>query len=459
MPFDLAQIVRARAAEHRSLYDRYVNPQMGRVVRALGFDRTWVRAEGAVLVDADGHEYLDTLSGWGVFNLGRNHPTVVKAIADLLALERANLVQMDTPLLAGLLAEALAARAPADLGQAHFTNSGTEASEAALKFARYATGRTRVVYCANGYHGLTYGALSAMGHEYFRRGFGPLLAGFTDVPFGDLEALERQLAARDVAAFITEPIQGGGVHLPPDGYLAEARRLCERYGTLLVLDEIQTGLGRTGRLFALEHYGVVPDMLLLAKALSGGLVPVGAVLLRPDVYRRVFHTMERCVVNSATFAENDLAMAAGLATLDAIDEERLVERAARAGARLAAGLERLKAESEFVKDVRGLGLMVAVEFGEPRSRRLKLGWRSLRAMREGLFAQMVVMALFERHRILGQSAGSASEVVKLIPPLVVTDAQIDHLVASLGSVLRDAARFPGGLWDIGVRLARLAAAS
>ena len=459
MPFDLSQIVHARAAEHRSLYERHVNPQLARVVRALGFDRTWVRAEGAVLVDADGHEYLDTLSGWGVFNLGRNHPTVVAAIRDLLALERANLVQMDTPLLAGLLAEALAARAPADVSQVHFTNSGTEASEAALKFARCATGRTRVVYCANGYHGLTYGALSAMGHDYFRRGFGPLLAGFAAVPFGDLEALEQQLAAGDVAAFITEPIQGGGVHLPPDGYLVEAKRLCERYGTLLVLDEIQTGLGRTGRLFALEHYGVVPDMLLLAKALSGGLVPVGAVLMRPDVYRRVFHTMERCVVNSATFAENDLAMAAGLATLHAIDEERLVERAARAGARLTAGLERLEAESEFVRDVRGLGLMVAVEFGEPRARRLKLGWRGLRAMREGLFAQMVVMALFERHRILAQTAGSASEVVKLIPPLVVTDAQVDHLVASLGSVLRDAARFPGGLWDIGVRLARLAAAS
>lgn len=459
MPFDLAEVIRARGGEHEALYERHVNPQMARVLRAIGFDRTWVRGEGATVVDAEGREYLDTLAGWGVFNVGRNHPTVARAIADLLALRRANLVQMDAPLLAGLLAEALAARAPAGLSAVHFTNSGTESTEAALKFARYATGRPRVVYCENGYHGLTYGALSAMGPDYFRRGFGPFLPGFTAVPFGDLDALARELAASDVAAFITEPIQGGGVVMPPPGYLAEAKRLCERQGTLLVLDEIQTGLGRTGRLFALEHFGVVPDMLLLAKALSGGLVPVGALLMRPETYGRVVDRMERCVVNSATFAENDLAMAAGLATLHVLDEERIVERAARAGLRLRTGLERLKSETEFVRDVRGLGLMVAVEFGEPRSRLPRLGWKGLQAMREGLFAQMVVMALFDRHGILGQTAGSATEVVKLIPPLVVTDGQVDHVVESLGSVLRDAARFPGGLWDIGVRLARLAAAS
>ncbi len=459
MGFDIGGLIRSRGADHAALYERYVNPQMARVLRAIGFDRTWVRAEGATLVDADGREYLDTLSGWGVFALGRNHPTVSKAIADLLDLGRANLVQMDAPLLAGLLAEALAARAPAGLTAIHFTNSGTETAEAALKFARYATGRPRVVYCDNGYHGLTYGALSAMGADYFRDGFGPFLPGFTAVPFGDLAALERALAAGDVAAFVTEPIQGGGVIMPPPGYLREAKRLCERRGTLLVLDEIQTGLGRTGRLFALEHEGVVPDMLLLAKALSGGLVPVGALLLRPETYARVFPKMERCVVNSATFAENDLAMAAGLATLHVIDEERIIERAARAGERLRAGLERLGTESELVKEVRGQGLMLAVEFGEPRSWRLRLGWKAVHAVRDGLFAQMIVMALFERHRILAQTAGSAMEVVKLIPPLVVTDEQVDRIVDGLGAVLRDASRFPGGLWDLGIRLARLATAS
>jgi ornithine--oxo-acid transaminase len=362
---------------------------------------------------------------------------------------------MDAPLLAGLLAEALAARAPAGLTAVHFTNSGTEAAEAALKFARCATGRPRVVYCRNGYHGLTYGALSAMGSQYFRQGFGPFLADFTAVPFGDLPALEKELADGDVAAFIVEPIQGSGVIVPPPGYLREAKALCARQGTLLVLDEIQTGLGRTGKLFALQHEGVAPDMVLLAKALSGGLIPVGAVLLRPDTYARVFPKMERCVVNSGTFAENDLAMAAGLATLHAVDEERIVERAFLAGERLRAGLERLREQSELVKDVRGKGLMVAVEFGEPRSPLPKLGWKTIHPLRDGLFAQMIVMGLFERHRILAQTAGNATEVVKFIPPLVVTDQQVDQIVEGLGAVLRDAERFPGGLWDFAVRLARL----
>jgi ornithine--oxo-acid transaminase len=456
MSFDISSVIEARSAEREALYERHVNPQMSRVLRAIGFDRRWVKGSGAVLVDSQGREYLDTLSGWGVFNLGRNHPTIARAITDLVALKVANLVKMDAPLLAGVLAEALAQRAPAGLSTAHFTNSGTESAEAALKFARCATRRRRVVFCDNGYHGLTYGSLSAMGSDYFREGFGPFLADFTAVPFGDLGSLERELARGDVALFITEPIQGHGVIMPPAGYLREAKSLCERHGTMLAIDEIQTGLGRTGRFFAFEHDGVAPDMVLLAKALSGGLVPVGAVLLRPETYARVFPTMERCVVNSGTFAENDLAMAAGLATLHVLDDERLMERASRAGERLREGLERLQSQSEFIKEVRGRGLMVAVEFDEPGSRLPKLGWKAVHGLRRGLFAQMIAMALFERHQILSQAAGNAIEVLKFIPPLVVTDEQVDHLIESLGSVLRDAERFPGGLWDLACRLARLA---
>jgi len=456
MAFHIVELLRARSAEREALYERHVNPQMAHVLRAIGFNRAWVRGKGAVLFDAEGREYLDTLSGWGVFNLGRNHPTVSRAISDVISLERANLVQMDAPILAGLLAEALAARAPAGLTAVHFTNSGTEATEAALKFARCATRRPRVVFCHNGYHGLTYGALSAMGSDSFRKGFGPFLADFTAVPFGDLGALERELGRNDVAAFITEPIQGAGVVMPPPGFLREAKFLCARHGTMLVVDEIQTGLGRTGRFLALEHEGVTPDMVLLAKALSGGFVPVGAVLLRHETYARVFPSMERCVVNAGTFSENDLAMAAGLATLHALDDEKLVERTVVAGERLRAGLERLKAKVDFIKDVRGKGLLLAVEFGEPKSRLPKLGWKAVHTLREGLFAQMVAMALFDQHRILAQAAGSAMEVIKLIPPLVVTDQQVDHVVDSLGAVLSDLERFPGGLWDLAVRLARLA---
>ncbi|MEW6324947.1 MAG: aspartate aminotransferase family protein [Nitrospirota bacterium] len=459
MESNLSKLMRERAAEQYALYERYVNAQMAKVLKTIGFDRTYVRAEGCLLYDQEGRDYLDMLSGWGVFNIGRNHPAATKAIADLLSANTASLVQMDAPLLAGLLAEALVKHAPAGLDSVHFTNSGAETTEAALKFARYATKRSRILSCRNGYHGLTYGALSVIGSEYFRDGFGPFLPGCQTVPFNDIAALERELAAGDVAAFITEPIQGGGVIIPDDGYLAGAKRLCARYGALLIIDEIQTGLGRTGKLFACEHWGVTPDLLLIAKSLSAGLVPVGAVLMRQEIFRKVFHRMDRCVINSATFAENNLAMAAGLTTLRILDEERLVERSADMGALLLRKLEALKAESELIREVRGRGLMIAIEFGEPRSMGLRMGWKMIHGARPGLFAQMIVMPLYSEHRILTEIAGANVEVIKLIPPLPISEAQVDRFVGALASVLKEAQRFPGGLWDTGMKLAKQAISS
>ena len=353
MAFDIAELVRSHTGENYTLYERYVNSQFAKVLKTIGFDRVYTRAEGCSLFDANGNEYLDMLSGWGVFNIGRNHPTATRVIKELLSLNLPNLVQMDAPLLSGLLAEALVNHAPPGLDTVHFTNSGTETAEAALKFARYATQRPRVIYCQNGYHGLTYGCLSVMGSEFFREGFGPLLPGCQAVPFNDVAALERELKLGDVAAFITEPIQGGGVIIPDEGYLLEAKRLCERYGTLMILDEIQTGLGRTGKFFACEHWGVVPDMLLVSKSLSGGLVPVGVVLTRREIFQKVFNRMERCIINASTFAENNLAMAAGLAILRALDEEHLVQHAAQMGELLISELSRLRERSELIREVRG----------------------------------------------------------------------------------------------------------
>ena len=459
MPLDIAEIIRARTEEGYALYERYVNVQMAKVLKTIGLNTTYTRAQGCSLFDTDGHDYLDMLSGWGVFNVGRNHPTVKQVITELLTLDTPSLVQMDAPLLSGLLAEQLVRRAPSGLEAVHFTNSGTETTEAALKFARYATKRPRIISCQNGYHGLTYGALSVMGSEFFREGFGPFLPGCQTIPFNDVAALERELSAGDVAAFITEPIQGGGVIIPDDGYLLEAKRLCARYGTVMILDEIQTGLGRTGKLFACEHWGVVPDMLLLSKSLSGGFVPVGAVLMSRPLYRKVFHRMERCVINSATFAENNLAMAAGLATLQVLEEERLVERGAEMGARLIQELTRLKSQSELIKEVRGRGLMIAIEFGEPRSMKLKMGWKLVQAARPGLFAQMLVMPLFSKHRILSEVAGYNTEVIKLIPPLTISEAEVKRFIDALASVLQDAERFPGTIWESGMKLARQAMTS
>ena len=299
---------------------------MVRVLKTIGFDVRFRAGRGQYLFDQDGKRYLDLLSGWGVFAIGRNHPSLRETLKGVLDSDLPNLVQMEVSTLAGVLAERLLRYAPY-LQKAFFANSGTESVEAALKFARSATGRPGLVYCSHAFHGLTYGALSINGDATFRQGFEPLLPGCIEIPFNDLAALERVLAARDVAAFVVEPIQGKGVNVPEDGYLQGAAELCRKHGTLLIADEVQTGIGRTGRFLAVEHWGVEPDMVVLAKSLSGGHVPVGAVLTRKWIFDKVFDRMDRAVVHGSTFAKNDLAMAAGLATLEVMEQERLTEPA------------------------------------------------------------------------------------------------------------------------------------
>src|SRR3984893_9775431 len=278
-PPRVAEILSGRSGEEMALNDRFLNPQMGRILRTLGFDKVWSGGEGAHLIDSDGERYLDLFGGYGVFAIGRNHPEAIAAIEEVMAAHTGNLPQLGVTLLSGVLAEQLLGRAPDSVGAMVPANSGTEAVEAAIKIARAATGRARVLYCEHAFHGLTLGSLSINGNAEFRDGFGPLLPGCDPVGFGDLDALERELKVGDVAAFVVEPIQGKGVNLPPNGYLLAAQRRCRDAGTLSVCDEVQTGVGRTGRFLALEHWGLQPDMVCLSKALSGGLVPVGAVLV------------------------------------------------------------------------------------------------------------------------------------------------------------------------------------
>ncbi|MGB5972769.1 MAG: aspartate aminotransferase family protein, partial [Nodosilinea sp.] len=405
------------------------------------------------LYDQDGHQYLDLLGGFGVFALGRNHPTVVQVLQDILGASLPNLVQLDVSLLSGLLAERLVELTPAGLDRIFFANSGTETVEAAIKFSRCATGRSKIVYCSGGYHGLTLGSLSATGDDYFRGGFGPLLPDFIEVPFGDLAALEQALHRRDVAAFITEPIQGHGVWLPPDDYLPGAAALCQRAGTLFVADEVQTGLGRTGQWWAVDHWGVEPDILCMAKALSGGFVPVGAVACRQWIFEKMFNRMDRAVVHGSTFGKNNLAMAAGLATLEVLENDGLIENSARVGKQLLADLQPLVSQYECLKEVRGRGLMIALEFAEPRSLSLKMAWKMLEAANQGLFSQMITVPLFERHRILSQVAGHGMNVVKFIPPLTLTEGDRQWIVAAVTDVVADAHRVPGAAWDFGKSLA------
>jgi ornithine--oxo-acid transaminase len=441
----------AAAGDDHARWARTINPQFVRVLRTIGFDRAWSRADGAYLFDDDGNRYLDLLGGFGMYNVGRNNPRVRATLIEALELETPGSVQLGVTALPGLLAEALLERTPARLERVLFTSSGTEAVEAALKLGRAATKRTRVLSVESGFHGLTLGSLSANGNDVFTSRFQPLLPGFDRVPFGDLDALERQLQTEDVALFLVEPIQGKGCTLPPAGYLEGAQALCRKYGTLFCVDEVQTGFGRTGKLFAFEHWGLEPDLVPVAKSLSGGYVPVGALLMSRAVHEAVFDSMEHAVSHGSTFAPNELAMAAGLATLHVLDEQNLVEHTARLGAKLLGDTQPLIDEFKVVKDVRGLGLMWAIEFGEPESG--SMSWRLIERMQPGLFAQLVVAPLFAKHRILSQVAAHKLAVIKILPPLVVTDEDIDYFVDALTVTIKRAQRMPSSLTRFALKAA------
>ncbi len=455
MGFDLPSALRSRAGEGAALWGRYLNPQTARVLRSIGFDRRWERAEGCYLYDDTGARYLDYLSGFGVFGIGRDHPTVRQALHDVLDLGLADMVQMDTPLLAGLLGEALIERAP-HLDRVYMCNSGTESVEAALKFARCATGRGRVLYCDHAFHGLTAGSLSVNGAKEFRHGFGPLLPGAM-VPFGDLDALRRELRAGDVAALIVEPVQGKGVAVAPAGYLAEAAALLHRNGALLICDEVQTGIGRTGRFFSHEYDDVQPDLVTVAKTLSGGFVPLGATLGTSAIFDKVYSSMDKVLVHDSTYGHNSLAMAAGLATLSVIDDEGLVTRAAETGAELTGLLRSAAARYPLIRDVRGRGLMIGIEFGRPESRRLRARYGPLTMARKGLFTQMVVCALFEQHNILTQTAGDHMDVLKLLPPLSTSREDVAWYMNGFCAVMDSIHDSSRPLWHFGWGLTTRAA--
>jgi ornithine--oxo-acid transaminase len=454
MGFDLPGLLAARSGQGYGLHARYLNPQRPRMLHTIGFDKVYERAEGAYLYDSAGLRYADFLSGFGVFGVGHNHPVIRKALQDVLDAGLASMVQFDCALLPGLLAERLLGLAPG-LDRVYFCNSGTEAVEAALKFARYATGRPRIVYCDHAFHGLTTGSLSVNGAAEFRRGFDPLLPDAC-IPFGDLDALEAELRAGDVAALIVEPIQGKGVNVAPPGFLAAASKLLHDRGALLICDEVQTGLGRTGRIFGYQHDDVEPDIVTVAKTLSGGFIPVGATMAKGWIFEKVYSSMDRVLVHDCTFGSNAAAMTAGLATLAVIEDEQLVSNAERTGAALVGALQEMADEYELLIDVRGRGLIIGLEFGKPRSIKLRPGWNMLQAARRGLFAQMVVGTLFRRHRILTQVAGDDMEVIKLLPPLTITDDEVTMFREAFADVMQDAHRGSGLMWDFGRSLVKQA---
>jgi ornithine--oxo-acid transaminase len=449
----------AQRGRQYELHSRYINPAFVKMLRTIGFDKGYVRGEGSYLYDAGGNRYLDLLTGWGVFALGRNNPKIRAILEQILSREMPNLVRMDCSLLAGLVAEKLtsfSAGAGEGLTRVFFCNSGTETVETAIKFSRCVTGKPRILYCNHAFHGLSTGSLALNGAEFFRERFGALIPGTDAVAFNDIAALERALSRKDVAAFVIEPVQGKSCEVAADGYLAEAQRLCRKAGALLVADEVQCGIGRTGKWFSYQHWPEVePDVVCVAKALSGGYIPVGAVITTPRVIDTVFDGMERCVVHSNTFGQNDMAMAAALATLHVMEEDNVVENAAELGRYAIEQLRNAGRTCPFFFEVRGQGLMFGIDFKRPEnSLKLKAAWDTLHHLNFGVFSQMIVLPLLHDHRILTQVAGYHTEVVKFLPPLNITRADIDYFLLAMQSVLDNLQHVPGHAWNTVLGLAK-----
>ncbi len=458
MPLDIKKIVEENTGQNNILYAEHVNPRFAKALKIIGFDKNYVKASGAYIWDDKGRKYLDMLAGYGAFNMGRNHPEIRRVMKDFMDADLCSLVQMETPILCGLVAQELKQRCGYGMDKVYFCSTGAEGNETAIKFARRTTGRDKLVFASSAFHGLTSGALALNGGEVFREKFGELL-GTGKVPYGDLGALESMLSKGDVAALFIEPIQGKGVNIPPSGYLAGAGRLCRKYGTLLVVDEVQTGVGRTGKFLAIHHeYGIEPDLIILSKSLSGGYVPVCAVLMKDDVYNKVFSSLDRAVVHSSTFGKSNFAMAAALAAMNVLEEEGLCANAVTMGNMLGERLSALVPKYEFMKQVRWRGLMLAVEFGKPKSLKLRTAWATVNGLNEDLFCQAVTIPLLEDHGILTQVAGNRMTTIKLIPPLTVNESDVDWFVTSFDKVMADLHRFPGPAWESLTRIARNALA-
>ncbi len=426
----------ARSGETLELATRHLDASLVDVLRIIGFDKEYVSAKGSYLYDSDGRAYLDFHTGEGFASLGHNHPDIRGALNATLAADLVDGVQIHYSALAGMLAEALSRRLPDGLDAVFFGSTGAEVVDSAMKFARAATKRPRLISCDSSFHGVTLGPLTLVGDEFFKEGFGPLLPGCARVAFGDLDSLEQELRKKDVAAFFVEPIQGRMVTLPPPGYLEAAQELCRRYGTLFVVDEIQTGLGRTGKWFALEHWGLEPDFVLVGKALSGGYMPVAAMVTRREIFQKAVGTLERSYVHQSTYGRNRLAMAAGLASLRVIERDGLVERTAEMSEMLLEGLTELKERYEMVKEVRGRGLMIGIELGAPSSRVGRLNWRLIHMASGGLFPQLVVIPLHRDHGVITMAAGK-NDVIKLLPPLTLSGPEARAFLDAFDAVLAD----------------------
>jgi ornithine--oxo-acid transaminase len=442
------------AASTFEAYIDHVNPRWAQLLRVLQMDTEYALCSGVELHTKGGDAILDFLSGYCVHNAGHNHPAIIEALHRELDRRGPAMLQSQVPDLAGELAARLCRLAGGKLEKAFFASSGSEGVEAAIKFARVTTGRVGLLHCDGAFHGLTCGALSLMSEPYWRGKFGPMLGDTASVPFGDIDALREKLRTKNYAAFFVEPVQSeAGIIVPAPEYLNAAKELCSRFGTLLVLDEVQTGLYRTGRFIAAHHFHVEPDMVILAKALSGGLVPVSAVLMTDRIYNSVFDSLKRAIVHTSTFGENGLAMRAGLATLDVLQSEDLGARAFEMGVQLRRRLQDELRDYEMVAEVRGLGMLSGIAFRPPKSLRLRIAFESFQRIHPAMFGQVLVMRMFRDQRLLTQMCGNNFMVLKVAPPLVVSEEQIKTFATGIRQVIH-LAHHSAEFWTEAIGLAK-----
>ncbi|KZL24597.1 Putrescine aminotransferase [Pseudovibrio sp. Ad37] len=454
-------------------FRQHINPYLADFLQTLHCDRVFTKASGVVLTDSEGRDYLDFVAGYGCLNLGHNPPKVVKAVQDFLVGDNPNFVQyISMPQQTSLLAERLCERVGNGMRRVFFSNSGTEAVEAAIKLARAASPHHKILHAENSYHGKTMGALSVTGRDKHKRYFLPLIPGTLCVPFNDLDAMETAMQQRDIAALVLEPILGeGGVHVPSEGYLRGARELCNRYGVMLILDEVQTGMGRTGRFLASEWEGVDADILCLSKSLSGGLMPIGATLASTEIWDRAYGTSDRFLAHSSTFGGGNLASTAALATLDALDDGTVMANAHQVGEKLRVDLNAISQQYDFIGEIRGKGMMLAVSFDANFSQAISAGahefatrlpgdwhmtWKFLPdqvrknlldAMNrfEGTLSEMFCMRFVTKlamdHGILTFLTANSSTVIRLQPPLILSQDQANRFVSAFRDVCRDMSTF------------------
>jgi len=433
----LDEALKLTEKEVKNLHKDYLNPSLASIMGLINFDKVYSFAQGSIVRDKEGKEYIDFLGGYGALNLGHNHPEVFAAVEKVKNMP--NILQASLGSLPAVLAKNLAQITPGKLQRSFFCNSGAEAVEGALKLARIATKRQRIIYCEGSFHGKSMGALSVTGRKKYQKHFQPLVPGCESVPFGDIKSLERKLKDNDVAAFIVECIQGeGGINVPPEGYLHSVRELCTKYNTLLIIDEVQTGLGRTGKMFACEHDNVEPDIMCLAKSLGGGLAPLGAFITTEKIQNKGYGGIEKAMLHTSTFGGNAFSTAAGIAAIDVITKENLPQKAQEKGEYLINKLKDLQNKYPVIKDVRGKGLMIGLELkGSSNTLLNMLSRGAVENLSNEYFASLVAGKLLNEYNIITAYTLNNPNVIRIEPPLNIGYEHLDHLIGALEGIFSE----------------------